>query len=417
LKIHGISGRGQVLAVQHLDEAVDDRAEGESAAAELIERAVSRGYVTVGDIEAALAPDALDIETYVQQADSLFQQLEETGTSVYETESEAYAAGADEEAGAAGGNGSDKPGRLGQVAVRDLVGLYFAEIGDVPLLTHDDEIRLAKYIERGNEAAESLAGNSHARHEADLLRRAQDLGVEARGHLIQANTRLVVSIAKKYRGLGLPFPDLMQAGNLGLIRAVDKYDYRRGTRFSTFATWWIRQAVTRAVSKYGRTIRLPINAMGQIRKLKQAQQLLKQNLGRDPTPEEIASKVANLTPERIRWLLRVSREPLSLERPVGEDGDAELGSFIEDTTAPSPDDTAQLQLLKQDLAGMLESLPPREARALRMRFGLDGDRPLKLGEIGDRMGVTRERVRQIVVRALRRLRHPRNRRQLQEYLS
>jgi RNA polymerase primary sigma factor len=226
-----------------------------------------------------------------------------------------------------------------------------------------------------------------------------------------------VSIAKKYRGLGLSFLDLIQAGNLGLIKAADKYDYRRGTRFSTLATWWIRQAVTRSVGRHGRTIRLPIHTGAQLRKVRRLEQLLAQSLGRDPTAEEIADSLGTVSPARVRWMLRVARRPLSLERPIGEDGDDELGSLIEDTTSPSPTETTERKLLRDEMARMLEGLPPREVHALRMRFGLDGGRPLTLKEMGDRMGVTRERARQIVVKALRRLRHPRRSRHLLRYLE
>jgi RNA polymerase primary sigma factor len=297
------------------------------------------------------------------------------------------------------------------------VGLYFAEIGDVSLLDHAQEVDLAKRIERGKEADQTLSEDGFDRQERARLRRVSAQGSEARDCLIRANTRLVISIAKRYRGLGLPFSDLVQAGNLGLIKAADKYDYRRGTRFSTMATWWIRQAVTRALSKHGRTIRLPVNMTGRLRKLHQTRQLLSQTLGRDPTPEEIAESWDGLSAARVRWLLRVSRRPLSLERPVGEDGDYEMGNLIEDTTAPSPPDTTLDAQLRSDITKMISRLPPREAHAVRMRFGLDGRRPLKLSDIGARMGVTRERARQIVVRGLRRLRHPTNRRQLRDYLS
>jgi RNA polymerase primary sigma factor len=271
-------------------------------------------------------------------------------------------------------------------------------------------------MERAREADEILSRNGRDGQQAVRLGEVSRQGREARDYLIRANTRLVVSIAKKYRGLGLPFLDLIQAGNLGLIKAADKYDYRRGTRFSTLATWWIRQAVTRSVGKHGRTIRLPIYMGAQLRKVRRTQQLLSQSLGRDPTPDEIADSLGTLSAERVRWMLCVAREPLSLEKPIGEDGDDELKILIEDTASPSPADTAEQDLLRHEMARALECLPPRESRAIRMRFGLDGNRPLRLKEIGDRMGVTRERARQIVAKALRRLRHPSRSRELVGYL-
>jgi RNA polymerase primary sigma factor len=216
--------------------------------------------------------------------------------------------------------------------------------------------------------------------------------------------------------LGLPLLDLVQAGNLGLIRAADKYDFRRGTKFGTLATWWIRQAVARAVAKHGRTIRLPVHLGAQLRKVRSTQQVLNQTLGRDPTPEEIADSLGTVTPERVRWMLRASVRPLSLEQPIGEDGDDELGSLIEDADSLSPTDTAELEMLREDVTKMLRGLPPREVQVLRMRFGLDGHPPLSLKEVGDRLGVTRERARQIVAQALRRLRHPSRSRDLLRYL-
>ena len=382
----------------------------------LVERAQKRGYVTIDEIQLAMSEAEQDVEAYARQVDDLFRCLYDEGISVFATEAEALEAALEAASETSDGDGTRPASDLNQVPISDGVGLYFAEIGRVPLLTRAEEVELAKRMEQGREAEQILSRNGLDVEEADRLRRASRRGQEARDHLIRANTRLVVSIAKRYRGMGLPFLDLVQAGNLGLIKGVDKYDYRRGTKLGTLATWWIRQAVTRSLSRHGRTIRLPIHMAGQIRKLNRAAEELAQIFGRDPTPEEIARSLGTVSPDRVRLILRVARRPLSLERPVGEENDEELGNLVEDLDAPSPPHACEQELLRDEVAGMLEGLPPREVRALRMRYGLDGNRALSLQEIGDRMGVTRERARQILVKALRRLRHPRRSRQLRRYL-
>ncbi|MCB0212630.1 MAG: RNA polymerase sigma factor RpoD, partial [Anaerolineae bacterium] len=252
--------------------------------------------------------------------------------------------------------------------------------------------------------------------EAFKLKRFMREGDRARDHLIKANTRLVVSIAKKYMGQGVPFSDLIQEGNLGLMKAVEKFDYRRGYKFSTYATWWIRQAITRALADQGRTIRVPVHMSDRIRKLHQISRQLEQVWGRKPTPEELAEHM-DLEPAKVRWMLRVSRHPVSLERPVGEEEDSELGNFIEDEDAPTPPDAAYHRLLQEKLEDVLSTLTPREARILRLRFGLQNGRSYTLEEVGKKFGLTRERIRQIEGQALRKLRHPRRSRQLRDYLS
>jgi RNA polymerase primary sigma factor len=240
-------------------------------------------------------------------------------------------------------------------------------------------------------------------------------GQLAREHLIKANTRLVVSIAKRYVGRGVPLLDLIQEGNLGLMKAVEKFEYRRGFRFSTYATWWIRQMITRAVADQGRTIRLPVHMSDRIRQLFKTTRELEQSLGRPPTPQELAARL-NLSNNKIQWLLQVSWTPLSLESPVGDEEDSELGMFVEDQVNPTPYQIVYQNMLRERLDEVLSTLPAREARILRMRFGLDDNHPYTLEEVGEKFGLTRERIRQIEGKALRRLRHPCRARQLKEYL-
>jgi RNA polymerase primary sigma factor len=285
------------------------------------------------------------------------------------------------------------------------------------LLTAEQEIMLARQFEEGRNARREMAQKDDpSEEERDRLCTLIDRGEGARAHLIRANTRLVVSIAKRYLGQGVPFLDLIQEGNLGLIKAVEKFDYRRGHRFSTYATWWIRQAITRALADQGRVIRLPVHLSDRIRKVYQVAQQLEQDWGRQPTPEEIAQELS-LPPQKVQWMLKVSQRPLSLEKPVGEEEDSELGSFIPDDEAPTPSDSAYQNLLQQRLDEILTSLTPREARILRLRFGLQDGRSYTLEEVGRKFGLTRERIRQIEHEALDRLRHPSRSRQLRDYLA
>ncbi|MEK7787371.1 MAG: sigma-70 family RNA polymerase sigma factor [Chloroflexota bacterium] len=306
---------------------------------------------------------------------------------------------------------------LSQISSDDTVGLYLKEMARVPLLTTEQEVDLAKRLERGIDAdarLEQLSANAHKSRER-LMGHIED-GKTAREHLIKANTRLVVSIAKKYMNRGVPFLDLIQEGNLGLMKAVEKFDYRRGFRFSTYATWWIRQTITRAIADQSRTIRVPVHMSDRIRRLYKVARELEQSLGRKPPPEEIAHEL-DVEPRKVQWMLKVSWQPLSLEQPVGEDEDDELGSFVEDDNALSPVQSAQQNLLRETVEEVLGTLPPREARILRLRFGLQNGRAYTLEEVGQKFGLTRERIRQIEGRALRRLRHPRRSRQLRDYLT
>ncbi len=304
---------------------------------------------------------------------------------------------------------------LSGIASSDTVGLYLKEMAQVPLLSVDEEVSLAMRLEAGRDAEGRLS--RHPSHErATEWKFLIEDGSSARDHLIKANTRLVVSIAKKYMTRGVPFLDLIQEGNLGLMKAVEKFDYRRGYRFSTYATWWIRQTITRAIADQGRTIRVPVHMSDRIRRLYRVARDLEQEHGRKPSVEEIAV-VMEADPRKVQWMLRVSWQPLSLEHPVGEDEDSELGNFIENESSPTPSETAHSKLLKEKIDELLATLSPREARILRLRFGLQNGRSYTLEEVGQKFGLTRERIRQIEGRALRRLRHPRRSRQLKDYLS
>ena len=308
----------------------------------------------------------------------------------------------------------DERHELYDLPSNDTVGLYLKEMARVPLLSTDEEISLARRIEAGVQARRKLLKQPDS-PKADQLNATLQDGLIARDHLIRANTRLVVSIAKRYMTRGVPFLDLIQEGNLGLMKAVEKFDYRRGFRFSTYATWWIRQTITRAIADQGRTIRVPVHMSDRIRHLYRVVRELEQEHGRTPSLEEIAEQM-DMEPRKVQWMLKVSWQPLSLEHPVGEDEDSELGNFIENDSMPTPSQSAYDNLLQEKIEEMLGTLTPREARILRLRFGLQNGRSYTLEEVGQKFGLTRERIRQIEGRALRRLRHPRRSRQLRDYL-
>ena len=305
---------------------------------------------------------------------------------------------------------------LANIDTDDTIGLYLKEVSRVPLLIATEEVQLAKRIELGRMARAELArGKVSPRRRLELRRMIED-GWAAREHLITANSRLVISVAKKYMGRGVPFLDLIQEGNIGLIRATKKFDYRRGHKFSTYATWWIRQAVTRAIADQGRTIRVPVHMSDQINKFLRVQHQLTQRLGRDPSIEELADAL-EVTPKKVENIIQVARHPLSLETPTNEEEDSVLGDFIEDDEAAPPEDTATYNLLREHLGEVLNGLPPREVRILQLRYGLLDGQAYTLQEVGRKMGVTRERVRQIEAQALSRLRHPSIRRKLRDYLG
>ncbi len=354
------------------------------AVKKLLERGKKEGFLTQEEI-LQIFPYA---EDYLEKLDEFYEKVIEEGIDIFESISE-------EEI-----KETEKMARdfareievltaLEVPSVSDPVRMYLREIGRIPLLSADQEIDLAQRIEKGENPAKKK--------------------------LTESNLRLVVSIAKRYVGRGLTLLDLIQEGNQGLIRAVEKYDWRRGYKFSTYATWWIRQAITRAIADQARTIRVPVHMVETINKLMRTSRKLMQELGRDPTPEEIGQTM-EITPTKVREILKISQGTTSLEAPVGDEEDSLLGDFIADT-APSPYDTASKQLLKDNIREVLETLSPREARVLVYRFGLEGGKPMTLEEVGKKFGVTRERIRQIEAKALRKLKHPSRRKKLQDYLE
>jgi RNA polymerase primary sigma factor len=343
----------------------------------------------------------------------VFTLFEVHGVQVYDTEAEAEKVQLQSLPPQSGVDSGDLA--LDGIDADDSVSLYLHEMGRERLLTHEEEIELARRIERGQQAAKRLGEAGLGVLERSELERQIEAAERARVRFIRANTRLVVSVAKKYRGLGLPFLDLIQEGNVGLMRAVERYDHRRGHRFSTYATWWIRQAVGRALADQGRTIRVPVNVSQAIQKMWRTAQRLEKELGRRPYEEEI-SEVMEIPLREVRQLLRASHRPISLARLVGEEEDSELANFIADESVPAPTDTVAEALLSEEVGRALETLDPREARVLRLRYGLQDGRSHTLEEIGERLGLTRERIRQIEGQALRKLRHPSRSRSLQGYL-
>jgi len=377
----------------------------------LLNEGREQGYITL-DRVLELLPEA---EREVVELDELFLLLQQEGITVHSDESDADDVGDEAATGLSGGARRRGGYSTADVEPDDTISLYFGDIRPGPLLTPEEEKHLAKQLERGREAEARLAANGHSSSEQAELKLATSQGLEARRELIERNTRLVINVAKRYRGYGLPFGDLIQAGNEGLIKAVDRFDYRRRTRFSTYAFWWIRQAVTRTLADQRSTIRIPVHTSDRIRRLIKKAQALEQELGRQPTSDELASEVNGLEADQAEWMMQIWQQPVSLDGPVGASGEAEFGDLIEDDSSPAPDEAAERLGLRGELERVLRSLSAREARILRLRFGLDGQRPHTLEEVGKRLGVSRERARQIEQDALRKLRHPRHSRDLTGY--
>jgi len=355
-------------------------------AAELLNKGKHQGFLTLDEILEKF-PDA---EARVDELDEMFAKLLGMGVDVFETITEQEVE-EDEKAIAELEKEIEALTRLDVTVTTDPVRMYLREIGKIPLLKPVEEISLAQKIEKGDR--------------------------KAKKKLTESNLRLVVSIAKKYVMRGLSLLDLIQEGNQGLIRAVEKYDWRKGYKFSTYATWWIRQAITRAIADQARTIRIPVHMVETINKLIRTQRQLMQQLGREPTAEEIAEAMGEMTAHRVREILKIAQDTTSLETPVGDEEDSMLGDFIADTSQPSPIEAASRELLKENIEEVLATLTDREAKVLRMRFGLDGKNPMTPEEVGREFGVTRERIRQIEAKALRKLKHPSRRKKLQDYLD
>jgi RNA polymerase primary sigma factor len=361
----------------------------------LVEIGKKRGVITYSEIMDKLSPFDQDSD----QIDEFFDHLSEQGVEIInETDDDPGILGGDDD-----DDDDDEPKELEEeefdlsdlsvppgIKINDPVRMYLKEIGRVPLLSAEEEINLAKRIEHGDE--------------------------EAKRRLAEANLRLVVSIAKRYVGRGMLFLDLIQEGNMGLIKAVEKFDYQKGYKFSTYATWWIRQAITRAIADQARTIRIPVHMVETINKLIRISRQLLQELGREPTAEEIAAEM-DMSPDKVREILKIAQEPVSLETPIGEEDDSHLGDFIEDQDALAPADAAAYELLKEQLEDVLDTLTEREENVLRLRFGLDDGRTRTLEEVGKVFGVTRERIRQIEAKALRKLRHPSRSKRLKDFLE
>ena len=387
---------------------------------ELMNRADQRGgYLTLDDVLEVLDEEGDDMTAI----EALLYELDELGVVIRNDTDPSIAHIADEndlEFEPEEMPNDPGVGDINAVSADDPVGLYFRQMALEPLLTAHEEIELAKRIESGKEAYRCLRRPElrelYGPAWVMRLERIVLDGQAAREHLGRANTRLVVSIAKRYMSQGLPFPDLIQEGNVGLMRAVDKYDYKRGNRFSTYATWWIRQAITRALAQKTRTIRIPLHMTERIRQMYRIAQNLEQNLGRRPSPEEIASEM-DLPADSIRGMMDASQHAIALERPVGDDGDSVFGDFIEDQDSPSPVDAATQHLLQETIEEVLSELTPRQSHILRLRFGLGGGEPHTLEEIANKFGLSRERIRQLEKEALRSLRSPRLAHNLRDYLT
>ena len=379
---------------------------------ELVAKGKERGFLTNEEVIEALAP----VDVSAEQMDNILQHLQDENIEVVEMVDELDA----EEFAREARSARDEELAL-KAPTNDPVRMYLKEIGKVPLLTAEQEVILAKAIEEGEAATAELDKSVASAKKLPTIRMRELQRVERQGQLakkklIEANLRLVVSIAKRYVGRGMLFLDLIQEGNLGLIRAVEKFDYTKGYKFSTYATWWIRQAITRAIADQARTIRIPVHMVETINKLIRIQRQLLQDLGREPTPEEIGREM-EFSPEKVREILKVSQEPVSLETPIGEEEDSHLGDFIEDSDAVVPVDAASFILLQEQLDSVLHTLSEREKKVIQLRFGLTDGHPRTLEEVGREFGVTRERIRQIESKTMSKLRHPSRSQVLRDYLD
>ncbi|MFN2183832.1 MAG: RNA polymerase sigma factor RpoD [Anaerolineae bacterium] len=403
------------LKAQVTNAALADGQDESNPIERLVALGRTQGYVTYDDVMEAVPEAELNIE----QLEDALATLIEMGIEISDAELEEPVMEQKERRDTATVESTVTASDidLSAIDIDDSISLYLKEIGRIPLLTAEQEVSLAKRMEAGRNSKRRLSNDRNLSYEEreELSAIVRD-GKSAQEHLIKANSRLVVSVAKKYVGRGVPFLDLIQEGNIGLIRAVNKFDYRRGYKFSTYATWWIRQAVTRAIADQGRTIRVPVHMYEQINRLARVSRQLVQELGRDPTVDEIAGELG-VSPKKVERTIKVSQRPLSLEMPVGEEDDSFLGDFIEDSDAPSPTDQASQQLLRDQIDDIFVSLTPREVRILQLRFGLVDGYSYTLEEVGKKFGVTRERIRQIEAQALGRLRHPSRSRKLRDFLS
>ena len=400
---------------ERLLEEIEEQHEKGYPIASLVELGREKGYVTLDDISTIL-PES---DRSITQLEEVFAALLSAGITYIEDDSTEEPS--DEELDVEKDEKEaevvlEPEDYLANVETKDTVGLYLKEAGRVPLLTPQEEVEITKRMERGLLARERLTSGKVSPSEREELQHHIEGGWAAREHLIRANARLVISVAKKYMGRGVPFLDLIQEGNIGLMRAAKKFDHKRGYKFSTYATWWIRQAVTRAIADQGRTIRIPVHMGDQVSRMLRTQHHLKQKLSRDPNIEELAEAL-DVPPKKVEEMIKLARYPLSLQMPIGDEEDDTLGDFIEDESIPTPDTTAANNLLHEHLESVLDMLPPREARILQLRYGLVDGQYLTLNEVGRKMGVTRERVRQIEAQALRRWRTPSIQRALRPYLD
>ncbi len=385
------------------------QAEKRNIGKEILDLGKSKGSLTANEILDMLGDSDMDPE----HIEKLYEELEANGVEIVDDTVESITSDVNlsEGLGSSDTDTEDYDVAIGTdgIAIDDPVKVYLKEIGRVPLLTAEEEKRLAIAIKEGSEVEKK---KEKTPEDMEILKR----GEAARKRLSEANLRLVVSIAKRYLGRGMQFLDLIQEGNLGLIKAVEKFDYTKGFKFSTYATWWIRQAITRAIADQARTIRIPVHMVETINKVKKATSQLLHVNGHEPSPEEIAD-VLDMPVEKVREILRVAQEPVSLETPIGEEEDSHLGDFIPDDDAPAPADAASHTLLKETLSEVLDSLTEREAKVLTLRFGLEDGRPRTLEEVGQEFCVTRERIRQIEAKALRKLRHPSRSKKLKDFLD